>query len=248
MSQPFTDRVVIVLGGSGGIGAATCRLFAEAGASLVLTYRSDEAGALALAASLPGSGHLARRVVMEETATLASLAEEVRARFGRADVLVNSAGYTKPVPAGDLDALDDGLIDAMFQVNWRGPFAAIRVFRSLLEASGDGLVVNVSSLAALTGIGSNIAYAGSKAATDVMTKALARALAPKVRVMGVAPGVVATDFVPGRDASALEKLAPAIPLKRVATAEDCARAILACATHLTYSTGSTILVDGGRAL
>ena len=81
-----------------------------------------------------------------------------------------------------------------------------------------------------------------------MTKSLARALAPAVRVMAVSPGVVDTGFVPGRDAAANAKIAPSIPLKRVATADDVARAVLACATLLRYATGSTVLVDGGRAL
>jgi 3-oxoacyl-[acyl-carrier protein] reductase len=124
----------------------------------------------------------------------------------------------------------------------------VRAFRGLLEAGGNGLVVNVSSIAAFNGAGSNIAYAAVKAATDTMTKSLARALAPNVRVMGVSPGVVATGFVPGRDAAALEKIAPTIPLKRVATPQDVANAILATRTHLTCSTGSLVVVDGGRAL
>lgn len=244
----LSGKIAVVLGGSGGIGAAAAKLLASEGARVVVVYRAAEEEAKAVVANLAGDSHLARRVDIEDSAGLNKLSGEILAIFGKVDVLVNAAGWTKPVPSNDLDALDDALIDAMFRVNWRGPFAAVRAFRMALEASGDGLVVNVSSIAGLSGVGSNMAYAASKAATDVMTKALARVLAPKVRVMGVSPGVVATDFVPGRDASALEKIAPSIPLKRVASAKDCALAILACATHLTYSTGSTILVDGGRAL
>ena len=136
----------------------------------------------------------------------------------------------------------------MFAVNWRGQFAAIRTFAPMLKASGDGLIVNISSIAALNGAGSNIAYGAAKAGIDVMGKSLARALAPEVRVMAVSPGVVATGFVPGRGAEFNEKAAASTPLKRVATAEDVAEAVLACATHLSYSTGATIVVDGGRAL
>ena len=113
-------------------------------------------------------------------------------------MLVNAAGFTKPVPHADLDALDDALIDRMFAVNWRGQFAAIRTFAPMLKASGDGLIVSISSIAGQTGIGSSIAYCAVKAGIDVMTKSLARALAPEIRVMGVAPGVVDTGFVPGR--------------------------------------------------
>ena len=81
-----------------------------------------------------------------------------------------------------------------------------------------------------------------------MTKSLARVLAPKIRVMGVSPGAVDTDFVPGRGPEQLAKIAPSIPLKRVATADDIGDAVIACATHLTYSTGTTLIVDGGRLL
>ncbi len=156
--------------------------------------------------------------------------------------------FTKPVLHSDLEALDDELIDRMFAVNWRGQFATIRTFAPLLKASGDGLIVSVSSIAGITGAGSSIAYCATKAGIDVMTKSLARALAPQVRVLGVSPGVVDTGFVPGRDADFNAKTAATTPLKRVATADDVAAAILSCATHLTFSTGTTLVVDGGRAL
>ncbi|MGM4896135.1 SDR family NAD(P)-dependent oxidoreductase [Tardiphaga sp. 839_C3_N1_4] len=248
MSDILANKVAVVIGGSGGIGAAAAQALAAEGARVVVTWRSGEAAANALLAGLPGEGHLARRAVIEDSATLTALAGEVERAFGRCDILVNTAGYTKPIPIGDLDALTDEFIDDMFKVNWRGQFAAIRAFAPLLKASDDGLIVNVSSIAGLNGVGSNLAYAAIKAGIDTMTKSLARALAPAVRVMAVSPGVVATDFVPGRDAAALGKVAGTIPLKRVATAEDVGRAIAACATHLTYSTGSLIVVDGGRAL
>lgn len=248
MTQILAGKIAVVIGGSGGIGASAAQMLAAEGATVVVTWRSGEAAADALLAHLPGSGHIARRAVIEETATLTDLANDVQRAFGRCDILVNTAGYTRPIPIGDLDALTDDFIDDMFKVNWRGQFAAIRAFAPMLKASGDGLIVNVSSIAGLSGVGSNLAYAAIKAGIDTMTKSLARALAPSVRVMSVSPGVVATDFVPGRDAAALDKVAPTIPLKRVATAEDVGRAIAACATHLTYSTGSLIVVDGGRAL
>jgi NAD(P)-dependent dehydrogenase (short-subunit alcohol dehydrogenase family) len=161
---------------------------------------------------------------------------------------VNAAGFTKPVPHADLDALDDDLIDRMFQVNWRGQFAAIRTFAPMLKEHDDGLVVSISSISAFTAVGSSIAYCAAKAGIDVMTKALARALAPKVRVLAVSPGVVETGFVPGRGPDFNEKVSASTPLKRIATPDDIAAAIVACATHLAYSTGTIIVVDGGRAL
>lgn len=246
--HPLSGKVAVIVGGSGGIGAATARLLAAEGATVAVTWRSGSAAAAAVLAELPGAGHSAHQADVADSASLAALAVEVRQRHGRADILVNTAGFTKAVPAQDLDALDDAFIDEMFRVNWRGVFATIRAFRPLLSESGDALVVNVSSIAAASGVGSNVAYAAVKAATDTMTKSLARALAPAIRVMAVSPGVVATDFVPGRDAAALEKIAAGIPLRRVAQPEDVARAIAALATHLTYSTGSILTIDGGRAL
>jgi 3-oxoacyl-[acyl-carrier protein] reductase len=118
----------------------------------------------------------------------------------------------------------------------------------MLKEHGDGLVVLISSISAFTGVGSSIAYCAAKAGIDVMTKALARALAPQVRVLAVSPGVVDTGFVPGRGADFNDKVSASTPLKRIATADDIAVAIVACATHLGYSTGTTIVVDGGRAL
>jgi 3-oxoacyl-[acyl-carrier protein] reductase len=253
MSSPNTlgSKVALVVGGSGSIGAAASRLLAEAGAQVAVTYRPDgqgEAAAADLVRALPGRAHLALAADVASSASLIALRDAISQKFGRLHILVNAAGFTKPVPHADLEALDDDLVDRMFQVNWRGQFATIRTFAPLLKASGDGLIVSISSIAALTGIGSSIAYCAAKAGIDVMTKSLARALAPDIRVLAVAPGVVDTAFVPGRSADFNEKVAAATPLKRIGQPEEIAAAILACATHLTFSTGTTIVVDGGRAL
>lgn len=245
------DKVVLIIGGAGGIGAASARQFAEIGARVVITHRDGADKALAAKAlidALPGKGHAAFPADVATTSTLIALRDAVTAQYGRLDVLVNSAGFTKAVPHADLEGLDDDFIDRMFQVNWRGQFAAIRTFVPLLKASGDGLIVSVSSIAGISGSGSSIVYGATKAGIDVMTKSLARVLAPEVRVLGVSPGAVDTNFVPGRGAEFNAKAAASIPLKRVATADDVGAAIVACATHLAYSTGSTILVDGGRIL
>ena len=239
-------KVALVIGGSGGVGQATGRMFADAGARLVLTHRPGKESDAAV--RLPGEGHAAMPADVADTASLLTLREAIASRYGRLDILVNAAGFTEPVPHADLDALDDALIDRMFQVNWRGQFAAIRTFAPMLREHGDGLVVSISSIAAFTAIGSSIAYCAAKAGIDVMTKALARALAPQVRVLAVSPGVVDTGFVPGRGADFNDKVAASTPLKRIATADDIAAAIVACATHLGFSTGTTIIVDGGRAL
>jgi 3-oxoacyl-[acyl-carrier protein] reductase len=250
MPNSLEGRLALIIGGSGGIGAATAHLFAGAGARVVITHTARSAvSAAALAESLPGTGHLALLADVADTASLLALRDAVVGRCGEVlHMLVNAAGFTKPVPHADLDALDDALIDRMFAVNWRGQFAAIRTFAPMLKASGDGLIVSISSIAAQTGVGSSIAYCAVKAGIDAMTKSLGRALAPEIRVMGVAPGVVDTSFVPGRSADFNTKTAAATPLRRIASPTDVAEAVLACATSLRFSTGTTVVVDGGRSL
>lgn len=247
-NRPLDGKNAIVVGGSGGIGRETCRLLAEAGATIVVGYRSGKETAEKLSQSLPGHGHVALPISIEDSATIESFRDTVIARPGGVDILVNTAGVTSAVAHADLDGLTDALIDQIFINNWRGVFSTIRAFAPALKASGDGLIVNVSSIAAFTAVGSNIAYCGAKAGLDVMTKALGRSLAPEVRVMAVSPGAVDTQFVPGRGQEFKEKTAASTPLKRMTSPTDVAEAILACATHMKFSTGTRIVVDGGRHL
>jgi NAD(P)-dependent dehydrogenase (short-subunit alcohol dehydrogenase family) len=248
VSNTLSGKVAVVLGGTGGIGAAAGRRLGQAGARVVVVGQNDLARAQRVADDMPGEGHSAALAHITASESLNALAGLVRDRYGRADILVNTAGFTQPVKHSDLDALTDELIDEILKVNWRGQFAAIRAFRELLDASGDGLVVNVSSISGTTGIGSNIAYCAAKAGLDVMAAALGRALAPRIRVLNVSPGVVDTSFVPGRGDDFNDKVAATTPLGRIATPDDIAAAIEACATHLKFSTGVTIVVDGGRRL
>lgn len=246
--KALTGKVAVVVGGSGGIGSETCQLLAEAGASVVVGYRSGQARAKAIAATLPGSGHRALTVAIEDSGSITAFRDAVLAAFGRVDIIVNTAGMTTPVAHGDLESLTDDLIDQVFVNNWRGVFATIRAFAPALKANGDGLVVNVSSIAATTGVGSSIAYCGAKAGLDIMTTSLGRALAPEIRVLAVSPGVVDTDFVPGRGKDFKDRAAKMTPLGRLTTPLDVAEAILACATLLRFSTGTKVVVDGGRHL
>jgi 3-oxoacyl-[acyl-carrier protein] reductase len=245
---PLEGHVAVIAGGTGGIGYATALRLARAGAKIVLLDRSNLEKAAKRAAELPGQGHGAVQASLDDSASLQAAALTVEERWKRADILINAAGTTKAVPHKDLDALDDALIDQIFTVNWRGPFATIRAFAPLLRASGNGLIVNLSSIAATTGIGSNIAYCAAKAGLDVMATSLGRALAPEIRVINISPGVVDTAFVPGRDQGWSDKQAATTPLKRIGTPEDMAAAVEACATMLKFVTGTTIQVDGGRHL
>jgi 3-oxoacyl-[acyl-carrier protein] reductase len=246
--ERLDGEVAVITGGTGAIGLATARRLAGLGARVVLLQRARPTDAAAALAQLPGTGHFALQASVTDSTELRAAAGAVRHDLGGATLLVNCAGFTRPVPAADLEALDDALIDAIFATNWRGTFAAVRAFAPQLQESGESLVVNVSSIAAFTGLGSNLAYAAAKAATDALTRALAKTLAPRVRCLGVSPGVVDTPFVTGRDAAFNARVGATIPLQRVGVADDVAAAIVACCTTLRYATGSVIVADGGRHL
>jgi 3-oxoacyl-[acyl-carrier protein] reductase len=243
--------VAVVTGGAGSMGTTICGALAREGMRVVVGYNSSREKAKALAASLPGEGHAALHAPVTDSATLTKLAVEIASRYGVCDVLVNCAGVTRFVPHNDLLALDDQLIESILATNVRGPFACVRALRALLEKSkqpGGAVVVNISSIAGVTAMGSNVIYCASKAAVDNMTKSLARALAPKIRVVSVSPGLVANDFVRSMDKTWLDEQVSRTPLKRLAAPEEAASAVIAAIKHLTFTTGSIIPVDGGRPL
>jgi 3-oxoacyl-[acyl-carrier protein] reductase len=238
-------RTALVTGATGGIGTAICRRFARDGWMVVVGYRSARAAAQTLAAELDG---LALPVVVDDSESLEAAAADLTAIVGGLDTLVNNAGFTRFVPHDDLDALDDALFDEIMATNARGPFACIRAFRALLEAAERPVVINLSSIAARTGNGSNVAYCASKAALDSITRSLGRALAPHIRVLSVAPGLVDTEFVRGLDREWRDEQARRTPLGRLATPAEIAEAVWAGANQLMFTTGVAVAVDGGREL
>lgn len=242
------NKVVLVSGGSNGIGADCVRQFAQQGARVVIGFNSGRERAQALLRELPGTGHSVMHVPLEDSVAHAAIAQSIETTFGRLDILVNSAGYTRRIPHGDLDTLTPALFNQLLTANAGGTFSLTRALMPLLKQSGAGLVVNVSSVSAFTGSGSNIAYCAAKAAMDTMTVALARAFGPAVRFVCVSPASVDTGFVEGRSRAEIESKALKSPLGRLVEPNDVALAVLACATHLKTATGTRIVIDGGASL
>ena len=247
--QTLANRVALVTGGTGGLGSAICHALAGEGAAVVVGYNRSRDAAQTLAAALAPAEreHAALAAPVTDSAALSQLAIEVERRYGRLDILVNCAGMTRFVPHADLDQLDDSLIDDILITNVRGPFATVRALRHLL-ADCNGLVVNISSIAAVTAMGSNVMYCASKAAVDNMTKSLARALAPHIRVVSISPGLVETDFIKSMDQRWRDEQLERTPLKRLASPSEVAAAVVAAVKNLTFTTGTIIAIDGGRPL
>jgi ketoreductase RED2 len=240
----FRDRTVLITGSSSGIGAATAHLFAASGATVVINSSTSVEAGEALAAELPDASYIQADVSDERQAH--KLIEGVVARHGRLDVLVNNAGTTEVIPHGDLEAATPDVWRRIFDVNVIGTWQVTVAASSHLRSSGQGQVINVSSLAGERPTGSSIPYACSKAAVSHMTRLLANALGPDIRVNAVAPGLVDTpwtaDWGPVR-----EYVNAQAPLQRTASPEDVAEVILGLA-RAAYVTGEVVLVDGGLNL
>jgi NAD(P)-dependent dehydrogenase (short-subunit alcohol dehydrogenase family) len=144
--ESLSGKVAVIIGGNGAVGFATAKRLAALGATCVLVGRSAEEKSQEKLDLLNGKDHFCLNASITDSKTLINAAKEVEARLGRCDILINSAGFTKPVPAANLNDLTDDLIDDILKANFRGVFASIRAFEPLLKASGDGLIVNVSSI------------------------------------------------------------------------------------------------------
>lgn len=237
-----------VTGASGGIGSAIASRLAADGYHVGVGYRSRKAVADDVVAGLAGSGHMSVSIDVRDPRSVDAAAAAIRDSVGRCDVLVNCAGVTVPVAHDDLDGLTDEMIDEIFETNWRGAYATIRAFAPLLRTSDNGCVVNVSSIAAVTGVGSNVAYCAAKAGLDSMTRSLARSLSPRIRVNSVSPGWVRGEYADRMPAGVLQQQQEATPLGRLAIPDDVAAAVAGVVDNLKFTTGAVIPVDGGRQL
>ncbi len=241
-------KIALVTGGATGLGRAITLLLAREGAAVAVNYSSSEAEAQETArqAAKAGVKAVAVKADVSRDAGARSLVDGVARELGGLDILVNNAGWTSPVPHQELDSLTDEIWDRVMAVNVRGAFYCVRAAVPHMERRGGGVVINITSVAAMTGAGSSMAYAASKAALGTLTLSLARALAPKkIRVNAVAPGVMATGFGGGFISDEmLRSVATSNAIGRPAAIDEGAQAVLHLVTNGSM-TGYTTIVDGG---
>ena len=249
-------RVALITGGGGGIGGAVVRAFARGGASgVAINYRKSGKEAEALASELERLGvkALAIQADVQHDDQVRAMMAKVADHFGRLDVLVNNAGVTHWVKLSDLEGLSDSIWDEILDVNVKGAFRCARAAAKLLEASS-GMIVNVSSISGVLAPStiSSLAYGTAKAALIYMTRGLAVAMAPKIRVNCVAPAFTDTPWMSQHFGSeyqqVISRASAGYPLQRIATPDDIAGAILGLITGGDFVTGQTLIVDGGLSL
>jgi 3-oxoacyl-[acyl-carrier protein] reductase len=238
-------KTALITGAGTGIGRSIALRLAAAGADIAINYSRSEEEALQTQKAVEESGvrSLVYKADVADDGQVRAMVGETIEKLGRLDILVNNAGVTYFVDHADLEGLKAEYWDRIMAVNVKGMFFCCRAAAEELKKR-KGCIINITSIAGLTGLGSSIAYAASKAAAISLTKSLARVMAPEVRVNSIAPGVVLTRWVEGQE-DHVQRLAEGSPMGRIATAEDVSEVAYALITQASFVTGQSIVVDGG---
>ncbi len=244
----LNNNVALVTGGGTGIGRAISLALAERGAIVGVNYSHSKDEAEATVQEITGLGGraVAIQANVANEAEVRHMTDQLAAQFGSIDLLVNNAGITKHIPLDNLEAANEAVWDELYAVNVKGMFFCARAVSSWMKKNKTGAIVNLGSIAGQTGSGSSLPYAVSKAAVHGLTKSLARALAPDIRVNCIVPGAVATRWWEGKEEQMCQ-LAPRLLLQRIAAPEDIARMVCA-ALEQEAMTGQIITVDSGQTL
>jgi 3-oxoacyl-[acyl-carrier protein] reductase len=248
MSDEFRGKTAIVTGGGTGIGRAISVALAKRGAAVAVIYSQSEQEALETRESITGSGGraIALKADVADDSAVQVMTRAVADAFDGIDYLINNAGITRQLRFDDLDAISDDIWDTLIAVNVKGTFHCCRSAAPYLRKRPGSAIVNIGSIAGETGYGSSLPYAVSKSAVHGLTKALARALAPAIRVNCVAPGAVATRWWAGNEEK-MRMLAGSLALQRVSTPEDIAETALML-LKAESMTGQVIKVENGQTL
>jgi 3-oxoacyl-[acyl-carrier protein] reductase len=242
------DRVALITGAGTGIGRGIAEAFAHQGVKVVVNYSRSRDAAEEVVRDIRAAGGTAVAIGanVSEDREVRAMVEQIAREFGRLDILVNNAGWSTRIPHDRLEDLTDEVWDRTFDTNLRGAFYCVRAAVPFLRKQEGAAIVNIASVAGMTGLGSSMAYAASKGAMITMTKSLARALAPGIRVNAIAPGFVRTRFADWPP-SAFDEGEAMTPLKRLATVEEIGALAFHLAVEAKSITGETIAVDGGVA-
>ena len=240
----LTGRVALVTGGTRGLGRATVRALAEAGADIVVSSRKQDAcEEAAEEVRRLGRRALAHACHMGDWDAIERLVEAAYGAFEKVDILVNNAGISPLYPSPE--AVTEELWDKTLGVNLKGPFRLSALIGARMREHG-GSIVNVSSIGAIRSTGDIIPYAASKAGLNAMTIAMADALGPKVRVNCVMPGAFRTDVTKAWDASTFDVVARTTAMRRMGEPEDMVGTIIYLASDASaYTTGAVFPVHGG---
>ncbi|MCM3153907.1 SDR family oxidoreductase [Priestia megaterium] len=244
----FKNKVFIITGGGTGIGKATALKLADMGAKLVINYSNSETEAKKVVEEIAEKGGIAfafKANVANEQEVNAMIHQTI-AQFGRLDGLVNNASITAQIPMNDLESATDDVWDSLYDVNVKGMFHCVKAAVPHMKKQKSGAIVNIGSVAGTTGIGSSIPYAATKAAIHTMTKSLAIALVPHIRVNCISPGAVDTRWWSGNE-DKMYQLAGNLPLQRISSPEDIADAILFQLKQESI-TGQVFTIDNGQTL
>ncbi|MEY8386655.1 3-oxoacyl-[acyl-carrier-protein] reductase [Oscillospiraceae bacterium 38-13] len=245
----FTGKTAVVTGGSRGIGRAVCLELAAGGANVVLCYAGNETAAeeTVRAVEALGAKALAVRCDVSDGAQVDALVKAAVEAFGRIDILVNNAGITRD---NLLMRMSEADFDAVIAANLKGAFLCMKTVSKLMLKQRYGRIVNLSSVVGLRGNAGQVNYAASKAGVVGMTKSLARELASRgVTVNAVAPGFIETDMTAALSEAARTAAQGGIPMSRLGTPEDVAKAVAFLAGDgAAYITGQVLAVDGGMAM
>jgi 3-oxoacyl-[acyl-carrier protein] reductase len=243
------DKVALVTGGGTGLGLAISTALAARGCAVAVNYSRSEPEAQEAVERLRASGVNAEplRADVADEAEVERLIEQVVQQFGGLDVVINNAATTVFVPMSDLDGMLPADWDRLMAVNTKGPYLVARAAARHLRQGGGGAIVNVASVAGLRPVGSSLAYCVSKAALIHLTKCLAVALAPAIRVNAVAPGFMETRWHSATPAERYAEMAAGALLQRNVPVEDVAELVISLVENESL-TGQTLVVDAGIVL